>query len=167
MQVIVLAAGRGTRMRPLTENVPKPMPPVGSEPMAGRVADAAVDAGAERLVFVVGYEGESVREHFGSRYDGVPVTHVEQDELLGTADAVRAAADRVSGRFAVLNGDNVSDAEGRRSRFPSRRAPRRGERRFARVPARVEPARDASSITVRESMTGLSPVRDASRRSCS
>ncbi|OYR45561.1 MULTISPECIES: bifunctional sugar-1-phosphate nucleotidylyltransferase/acetyltransferase [unclassified Halorubrum] len=119
MQVIVLAAGRGTRMRPLTENVPKPMLPVGSAPMVERVAEAAVDAGAERLVFVVGYEQASVREHFGSRYEGVPVTHVEQDELLGTADAVRAAADHVEGQFAVLNGDNMYDAESLRRLFDS------------------------------------------------
>ena len=111
MQVIVLAAGRGTRMQPLTENVPKPMLPLGPKPMVARVADTAITAGAEQLVFVVGYEGQSVREYIGESYGGVPVTYVEQRDQVGTADAVRVAADHVSGRFAVLNGDNIYDTE--------------------------------------------------------
>lgn len=119
MQVIVLAAGRGTRMNPLTENVPKPMLPVGSKPMVTRVADAAVAAGAKRLIFVVGYEGESIREYVGTSYEGTPVTYVEQTNPVGTADAVRSAADHVKEQFAVLNGDNIYDVDSLRRLFES------------------------------------------------
>jgi len=109
MQVVVLAAGQGTRMAPLTDNTPKPMLPVAGRPLAAHVADAAVDAGADELVLVVGYEGEDVRTYFGDSYRGVPVTYAVQSEQAGTADALRVARDELEGTFAVLNGDNLYD----------------------------------------------------------
>ena len=117
MQAVVLAAGQGTRMRPLTETVPKPMLPVADRPLAAHTADAAVDAGATDLVFVVGYEADAVREHFGDSYRRVPVAYAVQEEQLGTAHAVSAAREHLDGPFAVLNGDNLYDAEGVASLF--------------------------------------------------
>jgi UDP-N-acetylglucosamine diphosphorylase/glucosamine-1-phosphate N-acetyltransferase len=109
MQAVILAAGEGTRMRPLTETVPKPMLPVADRPLCAHTADAAVAAGASELVFVVGYEADAVREHFGDAYRGVPVTYAVQSEQLGTAHAVGAATDHLDGDFAVLNGDDIYD----------------------------------------------------------
>lgn len=111
MQVIILAAGEGTRMRPLTHSTPKPMLPVGDRPLVAHTADAAIAAGAEELVFVVGYEGDTVKSHFGDQYGGVPVNYATQDEQLGTAHAVRAAKEHITGPFAVLNGDDLYDRE--------------------------------------------------------
>ncbi len=96
-------------MRPLTERRPKPMLPVADRPLVAHTADAAVDAGASELLFVVGYESEDVRDHFGDSYRGVPVEFVVQPDQRGTADAVREARDRIEGEFAVLNGDNLYD----------------------------------------------------------
>jgi len=96
-------------MRPLTDTVPKPMLPVAGTPIAARVADAAIAAGASELLFVVGYRREAVEAYFGSEYRGVPVTYAIQEEQAGTADAVATAIEHVSGPFAVLNGDNVYD----------------------------------------------------------
>ena len=109
MQAVILAAGEGTRMRPLTETVPKPMLPVADRPLCAHTADAAVAAGASELVVVVGYEADAVRAFFGERYRGVPVSIAVQERQRGTADAVRAARDRLDGPFAVLNGDNLYD----------------------------------------------------------
>ncbi|PSP85483.1 glucose-1-phosphate thymidylyltransferase [Halobacteriales archaeon QS_6_64_34] len=109
MQAVVLAAGEGTRMRPLTENTPKPMLPVGDRPLVAHTADTAIAAGAEELIFVVGYEADAVREFFGDSYNGVPVEFAVQEEQLGTADAVNAAHEYLDGPFAVLNGDNLYD----------------------------------------------------------
>ena len=109
MQVVILAAGEGTRMRPLTEHCPKPMLPVADRPLVAHTADAAVAAGADRLVLVVGYESEAIREHFGDSYQGVPVRYAVQEEQLGTAHAVQAARDHLEGAFAVLNGDDLYD----------------------------------------------------------
>ncbi|MBX0285347.1 NTP transferase domain-containing protein [Halomicroarcula sp. F28] len=109
MQAVVLAAGEGTRMRPLTENTPKPMLPVADRPLVAHTADTAIAAGAEELIFVVGYEADAVREFFGDSYGGVPVEFAVQEEQLGTADAVDAAREYLDGPFAVLNGDNLYD----------------------------------------------------------
>ncbi|WP_276250768.1 bifunctional sugar-1-phosphate nucleotidylyltransferase/acetyltransferase [Haloarcula rara] len=109
MQAVVLAAGEGTRMRPLTKNTPKPMLPVADRPLVAHTADTAIEAGAEELIFVVGYEADAVREFFGDSYGGVPVEFAVQEEQLGTADAVDAAREYLDGPFAVLNGDNLYD----------------------------------------------------------
>ncbi|MFB6167406.1 MAG: bifunctional sugar-1-phosphate nucleotidylyltransferase/acetyltransferase [Haloferacaceae archaeon] len=110
MQTVLLAAGQGTRMRPLTTRRPKPMLPVADRPLAAHVADAAVAAGADRLVVVVGHQGAAVRECFGDEHAGVPVTYAEQPTQRGTADAVRVARSRLDdGPFAVLNGDALYD----------------------------------------------------------
>lgn len=112
MQTVILAAGEGTRMRPLTESSPKPMLPVADRPLAAHVADAAVLAGATRLIFVIGYRGTEVRKYFGTEFRGVPVSYVEQADPQGTADAVRFAADElVDEPFVVLNGDVLTDPE--------------------------------------------------------
>ena len=107
MKAVILAAGEGTRIRPLSQSTPKPMLPVGDRPLVAHTATAAADAGAEELVFVVGYEHETVTDYFGDEYAGVPVSYAHQREQAGTADAVDAASDRLDGPFAVLNGDNL------------------------------------------------------------
>jgi bifunctional UDP-N-acetylglucosamine pyrophosphorylase/glucosamine-1-phosphate N-acetyltransferase len=112
MQTVILAAGEGTRMRPLTDRRPKPMLPVGDRPLVAHTADAAIEAGASRLVFVVGYEADDVREYFGEEYAGVPVTYATQTEQLGTAHAVRAAREHLDDApFVVLNGDDIYDGD--------------------------------------------------------
>ena len=115
MQTVILAAGEGTRMRPLTATVPKPMLPVADRPLCAHTADAAVAAGASELVFVVGYEGDAVREHFGESYRGVPVQYATQAEQLGTAHAVEQALPHVDCDFVVLNGDDLYDEDAIRS----------------------------------------------------
>jgi bifunctional UDP-N-acetylglucosamine pyrophosphorylase/glucosamine-1-phosphate N-acetyltransferase len=110
MQTVILAAGEGTRMRPLTETVPKPMLPVADRPLCAHTADAAVAAGTAELVFVVGYEADAVREYFGDTYRGVPVEYATQAEQLGTAHAVEQALTHVDDDFVVLNGDDLYDA---------------------------------------------------------
>ena len=111
MQAVVLAAGEGTRMRPLTDSTPKPMLPVADRPLVAHTVDAAVDAGVTDLVLVVGYEADAVREYFGSEHRGVSVEYAVQKEQLGTAHAVRCAREHLDGAFVVLNGDDLYDDE--------------------------------------------------------
>jgi bifunctional UDP-N-acetylglucosamine pyrophosphorylase/glucosamine-1-phosphate N-acetyltransferase len=111
MQAVILAAGAGTRLGPLTDSAPKPMLPVGDRPLVAHVADAAVEAGATEMVVVVGYRSDRVREYFADTHRGVPVRLVDQGEPTGTADAVLAAREHLDGDFAVLNGDNLYDPE--------------------------------------------------------
>ncbi|ELZ36202.1 nucleotidyl transferase [Halorubrum saccharovorum DSM 1137] len=109
MYGVVLAAGRGTRMRPLTDRRPKPLLPVGDRSLLERVFDTAADVVGE-FVVVTGYRGEAIRERIGESYRGHPVHYVEQAEALGTAHAVAQAEPVVDDDFLVLNGDVVVDA---------------------------------------------------------
>ncbi|RDI69630.1 bifunctional sugar-1-phosphate nucleotidylyltransferase/acetyltransferase [Halopelagius longus] len=110
MQTVVLAAGVGSRMGPLTEERPKPMLPVAGRPLVAHTVESAVEAGASEIVLVVGYRSEDVREYFGEEYAGVPVRYAVQEEQRGTADAVKSAlAVLDDGPFAVLNGDALYD----------------------------------------------------------
>jgi len=107
---VVLAAGEGTRLRPLTRNRPKPMLPAATRPILECVLDALVDAGMERLVIVVGYRRRRVQERFGPAYRDVPITYVHQETQLGTGHALAQARNAVSGPVLVVNGDHLVEA---------------------------------------------------------
>lgn len=104
---VVLAAGEGTRLRPLTHNRPKPMLPAANRPILEHVLDALVDAGIERLVLVVGYRRERVQNYIGPTYRDVPVEYVLQRKQLGSGHALLQAADVVSDPLLVVNGDRI------------------------------------------------------------
>ena len=113
MQTVVLAAGQGTRMRPLTDRRPKPMVPVADRPLVGHTLADAAASGADRFVVVVGYERSSIEDAFGTEHAGVPIEYVEQRHQRGTADAVRAAVDALEDDpFVVVNGDALYDRAG-------------------------------------------------------
>ncbi len=104
---VVLAAGEGTRLRPLTRNRPKPMLPAANRPILEHVFDALVDAGMERLVCVVGYKHDRVQDHFGPTYRSVPVQYVRQHKQLGSGHALLQARSAVDGPPLVVNGDRL------------------------------------------------------------
>ena len=108
MKAVILAAGEGTRMRPLTASCPKVMLPVANVPILEHIIVAARDSGIDEFVCVVGYMDDMVRAYFGdgSRL-GVRIDYVEQEEQLGTAHAIGMAFRSVGGRFLVLNGDAI------------------------------------------------------------
>ena len=112
---VVLAAGEGTRLRPLTRNRPKPMLPAGNRPILEYVFDALVEAGLDRIVVVVGYKRDRVQNHFGPSYRGVELTYVAQDKQLGSGHALLQARSEVSGPVLVVNGDRLIDGETVRS----------------------------------------------------
>jgi len=108
MKAVILAAGEGTRMRPLTASCPKVMLPVANRPILEHIIVAARDAGIDGFVCVVGYMGDVIRDYFGdgSRL-GVRIDYVAQKEQLGTAHAIGMASRSVGARFLVLNGDAI------------------------------------------------------------
>ena len=108
MQCVVLAAGEGKRMRPLTASRPKVMLPIGNRPMVEHLVIAARDAGINEFIFVVGYGEREIRHHFSDgSHLGVTIRYVTQRTQMGTADALNAARGLVKGRFLLLNGDMV------------------------------------------------------------
>lgn len=106
---VVLAAGEGTRLRPLTRNRPKPMLPAATRPILEYVLDAVVETDLDRVVLVVGYRRDRVQEHFGPTYRGIELTYVHQRKQLGSAHALLQARAAVDGPLVVLNGDRVLD----------------------------------------------------------
>lgn len=112
MQCVILAAGEGKRMRPLTASRPKVMLPVANRPILEHLIAAAVEAGFTRFVLVVGYGEREIREHFGDGAGfGCRIRYVTQRQQLGTGDAVKACAGLVSGPFLLMNGDMIVGPE--------------------------------------------------------
>lgn len=107
MDAIVLAAGEGTRLRPLTVTRPKPMLPVAGRPILEWNLRALREAGVKKAVLVVGYRRDVIESYFGSSYDGLALDYIIQEEQLGTGHAILQAKDKVSGPFIVMNGDLV------------------------------------------------------------
>jgi UDP-N-acetylglucosamine diphosphorylase/glucosamine-1-phosphate N-acetyltransferase len=108
MECVILAAGEGRRMRPLTANRPKVMLPLANRPMADHLVCAAREAGISEFILVVGYREQEVRDYFGDGSDfGVSIRYVTQRRQKGTADAVLAAEEHTGGTFLLLNGDMV------------------------------------------------------------
>lgn len=112
MECVILAAGEGKRMRPLTAKRPKVMLPLVNRPMLEHLVIAARDAGITDFVFVVGYGEREIRRHFGDGSAwGIHVEYAPQRQQNGTADAVRAARELVTDTFLVLNGDMILKSE--------------------------------------------------------
>jgi UDP-N-acetylglucosamine diphosphorylase/glucosamine-1-phosphate N-acetyltransferase len=111
MECVVLAAGEGKRMRPLTAKRPKVMLPLANRPMMEHLILAAREAGINDFIFVVGYGEREIRRHFGDGSElGVRIRYAPQRQQRGTADALRSAHDLVTGPFLLLNGDMILNA---------------------------------------------------------
>jgi bifunctional UDP-N-acetylglucosamine pyrophosphorylase/glucosamine-1-phosphate N-acetyltransferase len=108
MECVVLAAGEGKRMRPLTAKRPKVMLPLANRPMMEHLVLATRDTGIKDFIFVVGYGEREIRKHFGNGDGfGISITYAPQRHQNGTADAVRSVRDLVTGPFLLMNGDMI------------------------------------------------------------
>jgi len=102
---VVMAGGDGTRLRPLTEGLPKPMLPLGDQPLLERIIKQLRQAGILRVNLTTRYKGEEISRHFGDGQDfGVEIRYVEEDQPLGTAGAL-ARLEAVDEPLIVINGD--------------------------------------------------------------
>lgn len=104
-QAVILAAGEGTRLRPLTSTRPKPMLPVAGKPFLKWDLDALADSGIKKVYIVVGYKAETIQTYFGKKYRNMSIEYVVQKEQLGTGNAVSQVKDKITGTFLVMNGD--------------------------------------------------------------
>jgi bifunctional UDP-N-acetylglucosamine pyrophosphorylase/glucosamine-1-phosphate N-acetyltransferase len=108
MKAIILAAGEGTRLRPLTSNIPKPLLLVAGKPFLTHVLEALKEAGVSEVSILVGWKANRIKEFYGDgSVLGMKIAYMEQKERLGTADAVRYAKGLGDGSFICLNGDVV------------------------------------------------------------
>ncbi len=105
IQAVVMAGGSGTRLRPLTENLPKPMVPVGGRPMLERIIEQLRDAGVSRVMVTTHYKGELISNHFGDgKGFGVNISYVEEDKPMGTAGGL-SQLEPSDEPILVINGD--------------------------------------------------------------
>jgi mannose-1-phosphate guanylyltransferase len=112
MQALILAGGEGTRLRPLTMTVPKPVVPLANRPFITYMIDWLHRHGFDDIVMSCGFLADGVRKVLGSgELNGVTVTYVDEEEPLGTAGAVKLAQPVLRERFAVLNGDVLTDLD--------------------------------------------------------
>lgn len=111
MHGVAFAAGRGSRLRPLTDDTPKVLLEVGGQSILSRCLEALLDVGVDDLVVVVGYRADDVRAHVGDAFRGTSVTYAHQADRLGMAHAYLAAADHLEGDAALIDGDCVIDAD--------------------------------------------------------
>ncbi|WP_394740078.1 UTP--glucose-1-phosphate uridylyltransferase AglF [Natronococcus roseus] len=107
MQAVVLAAGEGTRLRPLTEDKPKGMVEIDEEPILTHCFDQLVELGADELIVVVGYLKEKIIDHYGDEYRGVPISYTHQREQNGLAHALSCVEEHIEDDFMLILGDNV------------------------------------------------------------
>ena len=108
---LILAAGKGTRMWPLTENTPKPLLPLGGLPIIERQIQELEKVGVEDLYILIGYRMKEISDYLNGIDLGINITYLVQEEQKGTGHAVNQAKGRISGDFYCLNGDIVINAE--------------------------------------------------------
>lgn len=112
MQAVILVGGEGTRLRPLTSRLPKPIVPLVDRPFMSYMLDWLKRHGVDDVIMSCGFLATSVREVLGdgSRY-GVSLRFVEEPEPRGTAGALKYAAEHLHERFLMLNGDVLTDID--------------------------------------------------------
>lgn len=105
-RVIIMAGGLGMRLRPLTEEVPKPMLPVGGRPLLELILLNFIDQGFRRFTISLNYLGHIVRDHFGDGAShGAEIEYVEEPRRMGTAGALSLLPERPESSVIVMNGD--------------------------------------------------------------
>jgi mannose-1-phosphate guanylyltransferase len=111
VQALILAGGEGTRLRPLTYTVPKPVLPLAGRPHVAYVIDWLVRHGVDDVVVSCGHLAEGMRRAVAELEPGVKIRYAEEPDARGTAGAIRFAEDMLGDRFLVLNGDVLCDLD--------------------------------------------------------
>jgi UDP-N-acetylglucosamine diphosphorylase/glucosamine-1-phosphate N-acetyltransferase len=106
MKAVVLAAGEGVRLQPITATRPKHLIKVGGKPILEHCVDALKSCGLTEIVIVTHYMGDAIRQYFGDGEKlGLKIAYVEQAEILGTGNAVSVVEPYVDGDFVLVYGD--------------------------------------------------------------
>ncbi len=110
-RAIIPAAGKGTRLFPLTKAVPKELIPLGRKPVLEHVVEECTLCGVEEIIFIISPAKDAIRRHFGESVGNIRFQYAYQPVPLGLADAVRCAKDYVADEpFAVVLGDSVIES---------------------------------------------------------
>lgn len=109
-QAIIMVGGKGTRLRPLTEEIPKPLLPVLGVPCLEYVIKSIADVGIKEIILACGYKSQKINDIIGNgeRF-GIQISYAYEEHPAGTAGAVKLLEDRVDQRFLVASGDVLAD----------------------------------------------------------
>ncbi len=109
-QAVILAGGRGTRLGPLTRQIPKPLLPIGGRPFLDHLVWNLSRHGIDDIILSCGYLGEQIADHFRGRGEGkVRIRSFIESTPLGTGGALRFLAPELADHFFLLNGDSLFD----------------------------------------------------------
>jgi mannose-1-phosphate guanylyltransferase len=111
VQALVLAGGEGTRLRPLTYTVPKPVLPLAGRPHIAYVIEWLVSHGVDDVIVSCGHLADGMRNALSELETGAEIRYAEEPDARGTAGAIRFAEDMLAERFLVLNGDILCDLD--------------------------------------------------------
>jgi mannose-1-phosphate guanylyltransferase/phosphomannomutase len=113
MKAVIMAGGSGTRLRPLTSHLPKPMVSVANKPMAEHIVALLKQHNFKDIIFTLHYLPQAIQDHFGDgREFGVNTTYaIEHGKPLGTAGCVKAVSDELDSTFLVISGDCLTDID--------------------------------------------------------
>ncbi|MDQ2087316.1 NDP-sugar synthase [Herbivorax sp. ANBcel31] len=112
MKALFLAGGKGTRLRPITNELPKPMVPVMGKPLLERNIERLKEHGVDEIVLSTCYKPYKIEKYFGSgEKTGVKVNYISEDIPLGTAGAIKNAQEFFKDTFIVFNADILSDID--------------------------------------------------------
>ena len=112
MKAVILVGGLGTRMRPLTNHVPKPMMPIANVPSIERMVRWLAQHDVDEVILSMGYLPDAIEQHFHANpIEGVTVRYIVEDHPLGTGGGIKNAATGVNETFLALNGDVLTDLD--------------------------------------------------------
>jgi NDP-sugar pyrophosphorylase family protein len=106
MQAVILTAGRGKRMKNLTEKKNKNMLKVNGKPILKYKLDS-LPKEIDEIIFVIGYHGDDIKKQFGNKYKGRRISYVLQKRLNGTGGAIHKAKKLLKNKFLVIYGDDL------------------------------------------------------------
>lgn len=111
LNAVVMAGGHGTRLRPLTESLPKPMLPIGKRPLLEIIIDQLRSAGIQKVKVTTHHKPEKIKEHFGDgQAFGIDMSYVSEDRPLGTAGSL-SLLEETQRTTLVINGDILTDVD--------------------------------------------------------
>jgi len=112
MRALILAAGEGTRLKPLTDQFPKPLMMVAGKPLLTHTLEALKEAGVDHVTILVGFQGESIRKHYlRGKELGLKIDYLEQKERKGTAHAIGMAQGHFDAPFFCMAGDVMASTQ--------------------------------------------------------
>lgn len=113
MKCVILAAGEGLRMRPLTENTPKPMLQVWGQPILEHIL-SDLPSEIDEVILVVGYLKQNIIDYLGNEFDDIKISYIEQEGKMGTYKALELCRDKFQDgeKFLMLYADDLHGAEG-------------------------------------------------------